>query len=97
MEPSILKLGLALGILGIPFCAWASPRFAHFLRAKQHIRPEGPTTHGKKEGTPTMGGIIPIAWILVWGAIFLALLGESGENRARFSFHGAFRTGWAFG
>jgi phospho-N-acetylmuramoyl-pentapeptide-transferase len=71
MEPSILKLGLALGILGIPFCAWASPRFAHFLRAKQHIRPEGPTTHGKKEGTPTMGGIIPIAWILVWGAIFL--------------------------
>jgi len=70
MEPSILKLGLALGILGIPFCAWASPRFAKFIRAKQHIRPEGPTTHGKKEGTPTMGGIVPIFWILLWGAIF---------------------------
>ncbi len=71
MEPSILKLGLALGILGIPFCAWGSPRLAQFIRARQHIRPEGPTTHGKKEGTPTMGGIVPIAWILVWGAIFL--------------------------
>jgi hypothetical protein len=44
-----------------------------------------------------MGGIIPIAWILVWGAIFSPFWENPAENRARFSFHGAFRTGWAFG
>jgi len=70
MEPSILKLGLALSILGIPFCAWGSPRLAQFIRARQHIRPEGPATHGKKEGTPTMGGIVPLVWILLGGAVF---------------------------
>ncbi|MEN2995121.1 MAG: phospho-N-acetylmuramoyl-pentapeptide-transferase [Thermodesulfovibrio sp.] len=37
----------------------------------QHIRDDGPKTHLKKEGTPTMGGIIIIASVLVsvllWG------------------------------
>lgn len=79
MESSVLKLAFALGILGIPFCAFASPRFAQFIRAKQHIRPEGPTTHGKKAGTPTMGGIVPLVWILLWGAVFSPFCENAGK------------------
>lgn len=46
-------------------------RWLKKLSFTQHIRDDGPETHLKKEGTPTMGGIIIIASILVavlmWG------------------------------
>lgn len=67
MEAAVLTL--ALSLLFVPLSAWASPRFARWLRAEQHIRPEGPATHGKKAGTPTMGGVVPVLLILVGAGI----------------------------
>lgn len=72
METQVLKVGIVLGLLALPICAWASPRLAHRLGARQHVRPEGPSTHGKKAGTPTMGGLVPLLALLtgagvLWG------------------------------
>lgn len=72
MEAAVLRLGLVLGLLFIPVTAWLSPRVARGLRAHQHIRPEGPVTHAKKAGTPTMGGLAPLLLVLggsgvIWG------------------------------
>ena len=60
METQVLRLGLGLALLFLPLSAWASPKLARWLNARQHIRPEGPSTHEKKAGTPTMGGLVPL-------------------------------------
>lgn len=58
MDQEILRLGALLGLLALPLSAWASPRLAGWLGARQHIRPAGPLTHSRKAGTPTMGGLV---------------------------------------
>jgi len=60
VETQVLRLGLGLALLFLPLSAWASPKLARWLNARQHIRPEGPSTHEKKAGTPTMGGLVPL-------------------------------------
>ncbi len=65
MEAPVLRTGLILGLLALPLAAWLSPKAAQALRARQHIRPEGPSTHGKKAGTPTMGGVVPLSLVLL--------------------------------
>ncbi len=49
---------------------WLIP-FLHKLKFGQTIREEGPTWHQKKQGTPTMGGIMFILGILV--AVFVCV------------------------
>ena len=49
------------------------------LKLKQIIRIEGPENHFKKEGTPTMGGILIIPLGLILGNI-LTLEGESSQK-----------------
>ncbi|MGA7397405.1 MAG: phospho-N-acetylmuramoyl-pentapeptide-transferase [Solirubrobacterales bacterium] len=49
-------------------CLFLSPRFIGFLRGRefgQNIREEGPAGHQVKAGTPTMGGLIIFAAIIV--------------------------------
>jgi len=49
-------------------CLFLSPRFIVFLRGRefgQNIREEGPAGHQVKAGTPTMGGLIIFAAIIV--------------------------------
>ena len=55
--------GLVLALAVLPLAAWGSPRFARRIRAGQRIRPEGPADHHGKAGTPTMGGVVPLALI----------------------------------
>ncbi|MBQ5950783.1 MAG: phospho-N-acetylmuramoyl-pentapeptide-transferase [Lachnospiraceae bacterium] len=42
----------------------------HKLKFGQNIRDDGPQSHLKKQGTPTMGGIMFLAGIIVAGAVF---------------------------
>ncbi|MCS7240453.1 MAG: phospho-N-acetylmuramoyl-pentapeptide-transferase [Candidatus Bipolaricaulota bacterium] len=77
MEATVWKLGLVLGLASAPLAAWASPKLAIWLRARQHIRPEGPTTHGKKAGTPTMGGLVPLGLVFLSAGIIWAVDGMS--------------------
>lgn len=45
--------------------------FLHKLKFGQNIRDDGPESHLKKSGTPTMGGIIIILGFLITSAFFL--------------------------
>lgn len=47
-------------------------RFLHKLKFGQFIREEGPESHLKKSGTPTMGGILFIIGILGGAAFYIA-------------------------
>jgi phospho-N-acetylmuramoyl-pentapeptide-transferase len=64
---------LIAGTASLLICLFLSPKFIEFLRNRefgQNIREEGPQGHHTKAGTPTMGGIIIFASIVV---PFLAL------------------------
>ena len=55
-------------VTAIIICLLLGPLFIRMLKNKQikeKIRTEGPQSHLKKEGTPTMGGLIIIAGIVV--------------------------------
>ncbi len=59
---------LIAGTASLLMCLFLSPRFIAFLRRRefgQNIREEGPQGHLRKAGTPTMGGIIIFAAIVV--------------------------------
>jgi phospho-N-acetylmuramoyl-pentapeptide-transferase len=52
---------LLAGIIAMVISIGAGPKFIDFLRRNelgQHIREEGPQGHVKKQGTPTMGGLL---------------------------------------
>ncbi len=75
---AILALGVLLAaflvglILGGPYI-----RLLRRLRIGQNIRPEGPTTHYAKQGTPTMGGALVIIVVAsMWGVV-LAILPDA--------------------
>lgn len=68
-----LTLGLILALAVVPVAAWGSPRFARRIRAGQRIRPEGPVDHQGKTGTPTMGGIVPLALVFAGTGVVWAL------------------------
>ena len=57
----IAALGIGLGVIPM----------LRKLKAGQHVRDDGPKTHLKKEGTPTMGGIIMVIAIIVACVIFM--------------------------
>ncbi|QOR68469.1 phospho-N-acetylmuramoyl-pentapeptide-transferase [Cytobacillus suaedae] len=55
-------------IMGFLICVLLSPLFIPFLRRLkfgQSIREEGPKSHQKKSGTPTMGGIVILLSIVI--------------------------------
>ena len=47
-------------------------RFLHRLKFGQFIREEGPESHLKKSGTPTMGGILFLVGILAGSVFYIA-------------------------
>ena len=71
---------LIAGTASLAMCLFLSPRFIDFLRQRefgQNIREEGPEGHKTKAGTPTMGGIIIFAAIIV---PYLALSNRDWES-----------------
>lgn len=51
-------------------CPFAIP-FLHRLKFGQQVRNDGPSTHLKKQGTPTMGGIVILAGIIITSLIYI--------------------------
>ena len=66
-------LSFAVALLAGP----AAIRALHRLKAGQTVRDAGPASHHKKSGTPTMGGVIMIAGVVV--ATLLAAPQRSSE------------------
>ncbi len=63
-------------ILALLISLFIGPMIINFLKRKQigeEIRPEGPASHQKKAGTPTMGGIIILISIVVPTVLFARL------------------------
>lgn len=63
-------MAFALTVGGMTFLLaviWGSPlvEIMRRLRLGKQIRIEGPQTHQKKMGTPAMGGILIVVWVLV--------------------------------
>jgi phospho-N-acetylmuramoyl-pentapeptide-transferase len=59
---------LVAGILAMVISIAVGPRFIRFLQQKaygQHIRKEGPQHHVTKQGTPTMGGVLVVAAMII--------------------------------
>ena len=68
MTGSVSGRVLIAGTASLLICLFLSPKFIEFLRRRefgQNIREEGPQGHQAKAGTPTMGGIIIFAAIIV--------------------------------
>ena len=60
-----------------------SPVFIPFLRRLkfgQSIREEGPKSHQKKSGTPTMGGLVFLLSIIVTSVVMIAKYSEMSTN-----------------
>ena len=75
---AILELGVLLAsfllglLLGGPYIG-----LLRRLRIGQNIRPEGPATHHRKQGTPTMGGLLVILVVTALWLIVLVVLPET--------------------
>ena len=63
-----IDLTICSFLLAFCFVWWVTPKFIPFLRRLhfgQAIREEGPKSHQKKAGTPTMGGLVIMGGITV--------------------------------
>ena len=69
LKDSIYSAWIAF-IVCIVLCPIMIP-ILHKLKFGQNVRDDGPKTHLKKSGTPTMGGIMIIAAIIVSSLIFI--------------------------
>lgn len=76
LNPKIL-LGLLLGFLITSLLAPLFIPMLHKLKFGQNIREDGPQSHLKKAGTPTMGGLIFIAASII--SIFIMVRNPSDE------------------
>lgn len=69
LTSTIIKAGLlALAVTAI-MCPVAIPALRR-LKFGQHVRDDGPARHLQKTGTPTMGGVVFLAGILLAGLLF---------------------------
>ncbi len=68
LEFSVYAIIIAF-ILGMIFCPLLIP-FLHRLKYGQMVRDDGPESHLKKSGTPTMGGIAILAAFFVTSILF---------------------------
>lgn len=69
MNQSIILAVLVSFVISAALCPFLIP-VLHKLKFGQQVRTEGPKAHLKKQGTPTMGGVIFLIGILVTSLIY---------------------------
>jgi len=64
-----LSVRMVLAVLtALAFSLWAGPKLIRFLQSQQIgqiVRDDGPESHFSKAGTPTMGGVLILAAIIL--------------------------------
>lgn len=75
----VFTIFMAATVLGLLFTYFEIPVIKR-LQFGQYIREDGPQSHLKKQGTPTMGGIGIYAAVVVTAAAGSLLLGMSGSS-----------------
>ena len=69
INENILAIIIAFAISAV-LCPIVIP-FLHKLKFGQQVRDDGPQTHLKKAGTPTMGGLIILSSIIITSMFYL--------------------------
>lgn len=69
INETILAIIIAFAVSAI-LCPIVSP-FLHKLKFGQQVRDDGPQAHLKKQGTPTMGGLVILTSIIVTSLFYL--------------------------
>ena len=72
IHETILAVIIAFAISAL-LCPIIIP-FLHKLKFGQQVRDDGPQSHLKKQGTPTMGGLIILAAILNVNVLLVLIL-----------------------
>ncbi|MCF0229969.1 MAG: phospho-N-acetylmuramoyl-pentapeptide-transferase, partial [Parasporobacterium sp.] len=73
MNGTVVLIAIAVSfILGVIACPVLIP-VLHRLKFGQNIREEGPESHLKKSGTPTMGGIAIVAVMIIGAVPFVGM------------------------
>ena len=71
INETILAIIIAFAISAI-LCPIVIP-FLHKLKFGQQVREDGPQAHLKKQGTPTMGGLVILTSIVITSLFYLAV------------------------
>ena len=69
INETILAIIIAFAISAI-LCPIAIP-FLHRLKFGQQVRDDGPQAHLKKQGTPTMGGLMILTSIIITSLFYI--------------------------
>ena len=69
INETILAIIIAFAVSAI-LCPIVIP-FLHKLKFGQQVRDDGPQAHLKKQGTPTMGGLVILTSIIVTSLFYL--------------------------
>ena len=76
---SLLSLPLIIStLISVLIASWGIPKL-RALKMGQVIREDGPQTHQRKSGTPTMGGLLVVPVGLIIGS-FVSVNGESSKQ-----------------
>lgn len=70
IQETILAIIIAFAISAV-LCPFIIP-FLHKLKFGQQVRQEGPQAHLKKQGTPTMGGLIILSSIIITSLFYIS-------------------------
>ena len=70
IQETILAIIIAFAISAV-LCPLIIP-FQHTLKFGQQVRQEGPQAHLKKQGTPTMGGLIILSSIIITSLFYIS-------------------------
>ena len=81
IHETILAIIIAFAISAL-LCPIIIP-FLHKLKFGQQVRDDGPESHLKKQGTPTMGGLIILSSIII-----TSVFSQLSENHSRAVCHG---------
>ena len=71
LDLSVLMPVIISFLVSVVLCPIIIP-FLRRLKFGQTVRDEGPESHLKKNGTPTMGGLVILASILITSLIYVA-------------------------
>ncbi len=70
MSKEVIKVIVMAFAISVVLCPIIIP-FLHKLKFGQYIREEGPKEHMKKTGTPTMGGLIILASVVITSVVYI--------------------------
>ena len=69
VNETILAVIIAFAVSAV-LCPIVIP-FLHRLKFGQQVRDDGPQTHLKKQGTPTMGGLVILSSIIITSLLYI--------------------------